>query len=48
MSRSTPIGTVHRLVNAGQIALELAKVKSGSYLWGRRERFDDVYRRDQV
>ena len=27
-----PFGTVHRLVNAGKIALELAKVKSGSYL----------------
>jgi mannose-1-phosphate guanylyltransferase / mannose-6-phosphate isomerase len=44
-----PIGTVHRLANPGKIALELVEVQSGSYLGEDDiERFDDVYRRDQV
>ena len=44
-----PIGTVHRLANPGKIPLELVEVQSGSYLGEDDiERFDDVYRRDQV
>jgi len=44
-----PIGAVHRLANPGKIALELVEVQSGSYLGEDDiERFDDVYRRDQV
>jgi mannose-1-phosphate guanylyltransferase / mannose-6-phosphate isomerase len=44
-----PIGTVHRLANPGKIALELVEVQSGSYLGEDDiERFDDVYRREQV
>jgi len=44
-----PIGAVHRLANPGKIPLELVEVQSGSYLGEDDiERFDDVYRRDQV
>ncbi|HXW29110.1 MAG TPA: mannose-1-phosphate guanylyltransferase/mannose-6-phosphate isomerase [Xanthobacteraceae bacterium] len=44
-----PIGAVHRLANPGKIALELVEVQSGSYLGEDDiERFDDVYRRDQL
>jgi mannose-1-phosphate guanylyltransferase/mannose-6-phosphate isomerase len=41
-----PLGTVHRLVNPGQIPLELIEVQSGSYL-GEDDivRFEDVYGR---
>jgi mannose-1-phosphate guanylyltransferase/mannose-6-phosphate isomerase len=43
-----PLGTVHRLVNPGQIPLELIEVQSGSYL-GEDDivRFEDVYGRQQ-
>jgi mannose-1-phosphate guanylyltransferase/mannose-6-phosphate isomerase len=42
-----PIGSKHRLANAGRIPLELIEVQVGSYL-GEDDivRFDDVYRRD--
>ena len=44
-----PIGAVHRLANPGKIPLELVEVQSGSYLGEDDiERFDDVYRRDQI
>ena len=44
-----PIGAIHRLANPGKIPLELVEVQSGSYLGEDDiERFDDVYRRDQV
>ena len=41
-----PLGSVHRLENPGNIALELIEVQSGSYL-GEDDivRFDDVYGR---
>jgi mannose-1-phosphate guanylyltransferase/mannose-6-phosphate isomerase len=44
-----PLGTVHRLVNPGQIPLELIEVQSGSYL-GEDDivRFEDVYGRQQT
>jgi len=43
-----PLGTVHRLVNPGQIPLELIEVQSGSYL-GEDDivRFEDVYGRQE-
>jgi mannose-1-phosphate guanylyltransferase/mannose-6-phosphate isomerase len=43
-----PLGTVHRLVNPGQIPLELIEVQSGSYL-GEDDivRLEDVYGRQQ-
>ncbi len=44
-----PLGTVHRLENAGKIPLELIEVQSGAYL-GEDDivRFDDTYGRQQV
>ena len=41
-----PLGSVHRLENPGNIALELIEVQSGSYL-GEDDivRFDDIYGR---
>jgi mannose-1-phosphate guanylyltransferase/mannose-6-phosphate isomerase len=41
-----PLGTQHRLENAGKIPLEIIEVQSGSYLGEDDiERFDDHYGR---
>ena len=41
-----PLGTKHRLENAGKIPLEIIEVQSGSYLGEDDiERFDDSYGR---